>query len=502
MERVADTPLEHVDVLIVGAGLSGIGAGCHLQADCPGKTYAILEARDRSGGTWDLFRYPGIRSDSDMYTLGYSFKPWREAKSIADGSSILNYIRHTAQEHRVDEKIRFDHRVVCAEFSSADARWTVQAQRADGETVRLTCGFLLMCSGYYRYDAGYTPDFPGVERFAGRIVHPQQWSEDVEYEGKRVVVIGSGATAITLVPALARSAAHVTMLQRSPSYIVSLPDEDPLARALRRVLPDRASYPIVRWKNVLLTMASFQLGRRRPAAMKALIRKGLERQLPLGYDIDTHFTPRYKPWDQRLCVVPGGDLFAAIGDGRAEVVTDSIETFTERGLRLTSGAEVEADLIVTATGLDLLALGGMELAVDGREVELPDTMSYKGMMLSGVPNLAMALGYTNASWTLKCDLTCKYVCRLLNHMDEHGYARCTPRNRDPSVQALPFSDFSSGYVQRAIDRFPKQGSKAPWRLHQNYALDILSLKLGSVQDGAMEFAGAPLGVREPVVVAG
>jgi monooxygenase len=484
-----DMPLEHVDVLVVGAGLSGIGAGCHLQADCPGKTYAILEAREGSGGTWDLFRYPGIRSDSDMFTLGYSFRPWREAKSIADGSSILNYVRETAREHRVEEKIRFNHRVVRAEFSSADARWTVQAQRTDtDETVYVSCGFLLMCSGYYRYDAGYTPDFPGTERFAGRIVHPQQWSEDIEYAGKRVVVIGSGATAVTLVPAMARSAAHVTMLQRSPSYVVSLPDEDPLAKALRRVLPAKAAYPIVRWKNVLLTMASFQLSRRRPAAMKALLRKGLERQLPPGYDIDTHFKPRYNPWDQRLCLVPDGDLFAAIGDGRAEVLTDRIDTFTERGLRLASGAELEADLIVTATGLDLLALGGMEIAVDGREVELPETMSYKGMMLDGVPNLALALGYTNASWTLKCDLTCKYVCRLLGHMDAHGYAQCTPRNRDPSVEALPFSDFSSGYILRALDRFPKQGSKAPWRLHQNYALDILSLKFGAVEDGAMEFS--------------
>ncbi len=491
MEEMADTPLEHLDVLIVGAGLSGIGAGCHLQADCPGKTYAILEARDRSGGTWDLFRYPGIRSDSDMFTLGYSFKPWREAKSIADGPSILRYIRQTASEHRVDERIHFNHRVVRAEFSSADARWTVQAQRTDtDETTYFSCGFLLMCSGYYRYDAGYTPDFPGTERFAGRIVHPQQWSEDVEYAGKRVVVIGSGATAVTLVPALARSAAHVTMVQRSPSYIVSLPAEDPLARALRRVLPTKLAYPVMRWKNVLLTMLSFQLSRRRPAAMKALIRKALERQLPPGYDIDTHFTPRYNPWDQRLCLVPDGDLFAAISDGRAEVLTDRIDTFTERGLRLDSGAELEADLIVTATGLDLLALGGMEIAVDGREVELPETMSYKGMMLDGVPNLALALGYTNASWTLKCDLTCKYVCRLLNHMDERGYRQCTPRNRDPSIVGLPFSDFSSGYVLRALDRFPKQGSKAPWRLYQNYALDIMSLKFGAIEDGAMEFSRA------------
>jgi monooxygenase len=481
--------LEHVDVLIVGAGLSGIGAGYHLQANCPDKTYAILEARDCIGGTWDLFRYPGIRSDSDMYTLGYSFRPWEEAKAIADGPSILSYVRQTARDHDIDRKIRFHHRVVRAEFSTADARWTVEAERSDTkETVRLSCGFLLMCSGYYRYDEGYTPDFQGIERYAGRIVHPQRWTDDIDYSGKRVVVIGSGATAVTLLPAMARSAAHVTMLQRSPSYVVSLPAEDPIAKALHRVLPARVAYPIMRWKNVLLTMLSFQLARRRPQTMRAMIRRGVERQLPPGYDVDTHFKPRYDPWDQRLCLVPDGDLFEALGTGRASVVTDRIDTFTEKGLRLESGAELEADLIVTATGLNLLALGGTRIAVDGRAVELPETMSYKGIMLSGVPNFAMALGYTNASWTLKCDLTCEYVCRLLNHMDEHGYRLCTPQNRDPSIAEQPFIDFSSGYVLRSIDQFPKQGSKAPWRLYQNYARDILSLRFGAIEDGAMQFA--------------
>ena len=486
-----ERPPEHVDVLIVGAGLSGIGAACHLQANCPGKSYAVLEARDCTGGTWDLFRYPGIRSDSDMYTLGYSFRPWTHRKSIADGRSILDYVRQTAGDHGIDEKIRFHHRVLSAQWSSEDARWTVQAQRTDtGETVSLSCGFLLMCSGYYRYDEGYTPSFQGTERFAGRIVHPQHWDEDLDYAGKRVVVIGSGATAVTLVPAMAQSAEHVTMLQRSPTYIVSLPAEDPIARALHRFLPARAAYPILRWKNVLITMASFQLSRRRPQLMKNLIRKGLQRRLPSGYDIDRHFKPSYNPWDQRLCLVPNGDLFEAIREGRASVVTDRIDTFTETGLRLASGAELEADVIVTATGLNLLALGGARLAVDGQEIELAETMSYKGMMLSGVPNMAMSVGFTNASWTLKCDLTCEYVCRLLNHMDEHGYRQCTPRNRDPSIAALPFIDFSSGYVQRSIDSFPKQGSRAPWRLHQNYALDILTLRLGALEDGAMEFSAA------------
>jgi cation diffusion facilitator CzcD-associated flavoprotein CzcO len=426
-----------------------------------------------------------------MYTLGYSFKPWTQAKAIADGPSILDYVRETASEHGIEEQIRFHHRVVRAEWSTADARWTVQARRSDTEeTVHLTCGFLLMCSGYYRYDEGYTPDFQGTERFAGQIVHPQQWTDDIDYAGKRVVVIGSGATAVTLVPSMAQTAAHVTMLQRSPSYVVALPARDAIADALRRRLPPRVAYSIVRWKNVLRTMFSFQLSRRRPGAMKALLRKGLEKQLPSGYDIDTHFKPQYNPWDQRLCLVPDGDLFKAISDGSASIVTDRIDTFTEQGLQLESGAELQADLIVTATGLNMLALGGMEIAVDGREVELSETMSYKGMMLSGVPNMALVIGYTNASWTLKCDLTCEYVCRLLRHMDEHSYSQCVPENRDPSVTALPFIDFSSGYVQRAIDKFPRQGSKAPWRLYQNYALDILSLKYGNVEDDAMHFSRA------------
>jgi cation diffusion facilitator CzcD-associated flavoprotein CzcO len=480
---------EHLDVLIVGAGLSGIGAGYHLQANCPERSYAILEARDCIGGTWDLFRYPGIRSDSDMYTLGYSFRPWEDARAIADGATILSYVRSTAGEHGIDQKIRFHHRVMRAEWSSEDARWTVTAQRSDTEeTVQMTCGFLLMCSGYYRYDEGYTPKLPGRERFQGRIVHPQHWSEDIDYEGKRAIVIGSGATAVTLVPAMARSAEHVTMLQRSPSYVISLPAEDPIANFLRRVLPAKWAYALVRWKNVLLTMLSFQLSRRRPALVKAMLRRGQEKRLPAGFDIDTHFKPKYGPWDQRLCLVPDGDLFEAISEGRASIVTDQIETFTEKGLRLASGAELEAELIVTATGLNMLVFGGIEIAVDGEEIELPQTMTYKGMMLSGVPNLALTFGYTNASWTLKCDLTCEYICRLLKHMAANGYSQCTPRNGDPSIAEEPFIGLTSGYVQRSIEKFPKQGSRAPWRLYQNYALDIISLRFGSVEDEAMEFS--------------
>ena len=495
--------IEHFDVLMVGAGLSGIGAGYHLQTDCPNKSYAILEARESMGGTWDLFRYPGVRSDSDMYTLGYSFRPWEDAKAIADGPSILSYIRQTAKDYGIDQKIRFGHRVKRASWSSADARWTVEAERgASKETAHLTCNFLFLCSGYYNYTEGYTPELAGRERYTGRIVHPQKWAEDVEYAGKRVVVIGSGATAVTLVPALAKTAAHVTMLQRSPSYILSLPERDPIANALRRFLPASVAYGITRWKNVLLGMLIFTLSRHAPELVKKLIRGGVKSQLGPDYDVDTHFKPRYNPWDQRLCLVPDADLFKAIREGRASVVTDHIETFTEKGLRLRSGAELEADLIVTATGLDLLALGGIQLVVDGRMVEVAKTMSYKGMMLSGVPNLAVALGYTNASWTLKCDLTCGYVCRLINFMEKQGYRQCTAQNRDPSIREVPFIDFSSGYVQRSIHKFPKQGSKAPWRLYQNYALDIVALRFGALEDGAMVFSSPTPAIEADARAAG
>ena len=490
MNPAAGPPSDHVDVLIVGAGLSGVGAACHLTLRCPSKTFAVVEARESMGGTWDLFRYPGVRSDSDMFTLGYSFRPWSDPKAIADAPSILDYIRDTAREFGVDGKIRYQHRVVRAEWSTPDARWTVDIDRGDtGERVRMTCSFLFTCSGYYRYDEGYTPEFKGTDRFTGPIVHPQHWPEDLDYDGKRVVVIGSGATAVTLVPAMAERAAHVAMVQRSPSYVVSLPGRDPIADALRRVLPPSITYPLVKWKNVLLSMFSFQLSRRAPQVMKGIIRKGLEKQLPEGYDIDTHFKPRYNPWDQRMCVVPDGDLFRAISEGRASVVTDGIETFTENGLLLTSGKELDADIIVTATGLNMLALGGMAISVDGREVQLSETVGYKGMMFSGVPNLAAAIGYTNASWTLKCDLACRYVIRLLDYMDRHGYSQVTPRWAEPDLPDQPFVDLSSGYVLRSVDKFPKQGNRAPWRLYQNYIRDILLLRYGAVDDDALEFTG-------------
>jgi monooxygenase len=482
---------EHLDVLIIGAGLSGIGAAHHLQSAFPARTYAILEARDAIGGTWDLFRYPGVRSDSDMHTLGYRFRPWTQAKAIADGPSILRYIGDTAAEAGIDRHIRFGYRVVRAEWSTSDARWTVEAVHG-GETVRLTTNFLYVCTGYYRYDTGYAPHFPGIERFGGTVVHPQQWPENLDYTGKKVVVIGSGATAVTLAPAMAERAAHVTMLQRSPTYVMSLPAEDALANGLRRRLGARRAYPIVRWKNVAITTLIYQLSRRRPGIMKSLIRKAAIRQLPPGYDVDTHFKPRYQPWDQRLCLIPDGDLFAAISQGRVSVVTDRIAEFTEAGLRLESGAGLEADIVVTATGLQLLALGGIQLAVDGREVKLPETMAYKGMMLSGVPNFAFTVGYTNASWTLKADLVSEYIVRLLRYLDTHDYDQCVPINDDPTVTERPLLDFQAGYVLRSLDEFPKAGSRPPWQLGMSYAHDLRKLRRGPIDDGAMRFSRRPV----------
>ncbi len=466
--------IEHFHVLIVGAGLSGIGAAYHLQTECPKKSYLLLEGRNAIGGTWDLFRYPGVRSDSDMYTLGYRFRPWREAKAIADGPSILRYIRETAQEYGIDRKIRYGHQVKAARWSSADAAWTVEATKADGSVARFTCNFLYMCSGYYDYAGGYMPGWPGMEKFRGRIVHPQKWPEDLEYKDQRVVVIGSGATSVTLVPAMAEAAKHVYMLQRSPSYVLALPSEDLVASWLRGKVPAGLAYTIVRWKNVLIAMFLFQKSRRKPEKIKKWILGLAKKSLGPDYDVAKHFTPRYNPWDQRLCFIPDEDLFRAI----------------RSGLRLRSGEELESDIIVTATGLKVQLMGGMEVWVDGARVILSRAMSYKGMMYSDVPNLASSFGYTNASWTLKSDLTAEYVCRLLKHMDAGGYARCTPRKRDESIAEEPAIDFSSGYIQRAKDVLPKQGSKRPWKLHQNYALDLLEFRFASVDDGTMEFARA------------
>ena len=480
---------EHVDVLIVGAGLSGIGAAYHLQEKCPDKRYVILEGRASIGGTWDLFRYPGIRSDSDMYTLGYSFKPWTEEKAIAAGPTILNYIRQTASENNIEPHIRFNHQVKRAAWSSKDARWTVEAERGESrEVVTFTCNFLFQCSGYYDYEQGYTPEFAGVESFKGRLVHPQKCTADIEYKDKRVVVIGSGATAVTLVPEMARDASHVTMLQRSPTYVVARPGSDELALKLRRRFGARVAYQAIRWRNVLFGMYFFQLCRRKPERAKQLLLGGVRLALGKDFDVAKHFTPAYNPWQQRLCLVPDGDLFRTIREGRASVVTSHIDRFTEKGIRLKDGSELEADMIVTATGLNLKVMGGVALTVDGKAIEPSQLMSYKGMMYSDIPNLATATGYTNASWTLKCDLTCEYVCRLLNYMDKRSYRQCVPRQNDPSVTEVPWLDFTSGYVQRAVAKFPRQGSKRPWKLYQNYALDIVTLRFGKIDDGIMQYS--------------
>ena len=498
----APSDIEHLDVLVVGAGLSGIGAGHYLQADCPWATYAIFEARGAIGGTWDLFRYPGVRSDSDMYTLGYSFRPWDQDESIADGQAILDYIRETARVEGIDQHIRFHHRIVAADWSTPDGRWNITAERTDPETgdvetINLTCGFLFSCSGYYRYDHGYQPEFPGIDDFAGQIIHPQAWPEDLDYAGKRVVVIGSGATAVTLIPSMSDDTEHITMLQRSPTYIVALPAKNPLVNLIRRILPTRWSGPIVKWFNALMTQGSYQFSRRFPGLARKGIRALVKLQLPDGYEVDKHFKPRYDPWDQRLCLVPDGDLFKAIRRGDASVVTDSVDHFTADGIRLQSGEELPADIVVTATGLELLFIGGIDVSVDGKDLELPDKLTYKGMMLEDVPNLAIAIGYTNASWTLKCDLTCQYVTRLLNHMHATGLRQCTPENHDASVTAEPLLGLSSGYVQRSQHEFSKQGTRFPWQVKQSYLADYRALKRSDIHDEAMQFSN-PAPARETV----
>ena len=496
---VALTPFtEHFDVVIIGAGLSGIGAGYRLQTRCPHKRYVILEARADIGGTWDLFRYPGVRSDSDMHTLGYPFRPWKEAEAIAGGPSILQYVRDTAREFGIDRHIRFRQCVLSASWSSEDARWTVEAKGENGETVRYSCDFLYGCTGYYRYDAGYEPAFPGAERFPGRVVHPQHWPEDLHYAGKKVVVIGSGATAVTLVPAMSHTAAHVTMLQRSPTYVMTLPQHDPLANLIRRVLPQRAALRLVRWKNILISLGIYQLSRRAPDRMRRMLRNGAAKVLPQGYEVDKHFNPRYRPWDQRLCLVPDSDLFQAISAGRASVVTDSIETFTERGVRLKSGHELEADIIVSATGLQMVALGAVQLNVDGEAVVPARHFIYKGTMLNNVPNFAFCIGYTNASWTLRADLASTYVCRVLNHMDRHRYRMCRPACDPSTLEERPLLNLNSGYVRRAAADLPKQAATAPWLIRQNYLRDMLIMKISRLEDGILEFGAGAVVARADV----
>ncbi len=486
---MVSTPLDpreqHVDVLIIGAGLSGIGAAATLTRTLPRTSYAVLEARAVSGGTWDLFRYPGIRSDSDMYTMGYRFKPWTDEQSLGDGGRILDYLRETAREYDVDAHVRYDHRVVRASWDSATALWTVEAEHAGG-TVTITAGFLWSCRGYYDYEHGHEPEFAGAEEFRGPIVHPQHWPTDLEWKGRTVVVIGSGATAVTLVPALASDAAHVTMLQRSPSYVLSLAGRDPVALALRRRLPSGLAYRLIRWKNIFTTSALYRISRRRPGLVRRLVRKQNVALLPDGYDVDTHFAPSYDPWDQRMCFVPDADLFKAVRSGRAAVVTSTIDRFDATGIVLSGGRHLDADIVITATGLRLSPFGGIELVVDGTTVDPSHAMTYRALMLSGVPNFVFTVGYTNASWTLKVDLVAEFTCRLLAHLSDHGYRSVVPV-RDPSVGELPFMDFTSGYVLRALDQLPRQGDREPWRLRQSYLHDRRTLRRASLDDGVLHF---------------
>jgi monooxygenase len=480
------------DVLIVGAGLSGIGAAYRLKTECPGKRFAILEGRDAIGGTWELFRYPGIRSDSDMFTLGYPFHPWKDAKAIADGPSILAYIRETSTTFGIDPYIRFGHRVVAARWSSAEARWTLEVEvRGAGDqrgVQTFRCAFLYVCAGYYRYDAAHVPEFEGFDRYRGTVVYPQWWPEDLDYTGKRVVVIGSGATAVTLVPAMAERAAHVTMVQRSPTYYVTRPERDAIADAIRAVLPARLAHRIVRGKNVVLGTAFYQFCRRYPEAATRRLISEVAKLLPDGYPVERDFTPRYNPWDQRLCLVPDADLFKAISSGKVSIVTDTIDAFTETGLRVGSGAAIDGDIVVMATGLSLVACGGIQITVDDRAIALRDAMVYKGLMMSEVPNMAWCFGYTNASWTLRADLSARNVCRLINYMDRHGYDKVVPRAQSGDAARKPLLGLTSGYIQRAQDDMPKQGAKAPWYLRQNYLLDLFTTWFGRITDPSLAFS--------------
>ncbi len=492
-----------VDVLIVGAGFSGIGAACYLQRAHPRRSYVILEARGASGGTWDLFRFPGVRSDSDLHTFGYEFRPWRGEKAIAGGDEILDYLRETAAEHGIDRKIRFRTTVIAASWSSRDARWTVQVEHADtGERTEISCNWIFCAAGYYRCDEGHTPHFEGRERFRGQVVHPQHWPEGLDYAGKRVVVIGSGSTAVTLVPAMAGTAAHVTMLQRTPGYVVPLPSRDKLAARLTALLGEHRGYAVTRRMNIFRQQASWRLCQKYPRAARRVIRRLNVRMLPAGYPVDEHFNPPYDPWDQRLCVAPDGDLFAAIRRGEASVVTGQIATFTEDGVLLTSGRTLPADLIVTATGLNVQVMGGISLTVDGQPVHLPDAVAYKGMMLSGVPNFAYLIGYTNSSWTLKVGLLCEYFCRLLSYMDSHGYDTVRPTPVGPAMTTRPLLDFGAGYVQRALGRLPRQGSRTPWRTSVSYRADVRLLRRMPVADGELRFSASDASRRPRSPLAG
>ena len=479
--------IESIDVLIIGAGLSGIGGACHLRRSSPDRSFMILESREASGGTWDLFRYPGIRSDSDMYTFGYGFKPWSDKSSIADGHKILSYIREAAAEYDVEQHIRYQHKVVSASWSSTQSRWLVTAERGDtGEQATISCQFIFSCSGYYDYDQGYTPEFAGIDSFKGQVIHAQHWPEQLDYQGKRVVVIGSGATAVTVVPAMSQDTASLVMLQRTPTYIASVPKEQPLAETLRKWLPDSWVFRLIRWKQVLFQIYLYQLSRRNPQRLRKYLLGLVRKEMGPDYDVDTHFTPDYNPWDQRLCGVPDGDLFTAIRENRAEVVTDHIDQFNKEGIHLKSGKQLDADIVVLATGLNLKFAGGVQYSVDGKVLDFAEHFIFRGMMFSGLPNMAFTVGYTNSSWTLKADLTGQYVSRLLNKMARHGYTTVTPRLTG-EVEEMPLLDFDAGYVLRSRESFPKQGNRLPWKNYQNYIRDFIGLRLGRQNDDELEF---------------
>ena len=476
----------HKDIIIVGAGISGIAAGYNLQKSCPDKSFAILEGREALGGTWDLFKYPGVRSDSDMHTLGFRFKPWIHKKAIADGPSILKYLNETVDDYNLREKITYNQKVIASNWVSDSSIWELTVDD-NGQEISMSCNFLFLCGGYYSYDKPYMPDFPGMDEFNGRVIHPQFWDESLVYSNKKVVVIGSGATAVTLVPAIAESAKQTTMLQRSPSYVISAPAEDSWNNALNKIFPVKFTYFVIRWKNILRTIIGFYLSRKYPERIKERLINLVREELGQDFDVEKHFTPSYKPWDQRMCLVPDGDLFSAIKDNRANVVTDTIDTFTPTGILLNSGNEIEADIIISATGIELNALNDINVSVDGVKVEANRKLSYKGMMFSGVPNLAISFGYVNSSWTLRADLTCEYVCRLINTMDKEGCAACSPEEDLNALVEDDYIDFTSGYVQRALDRLPKQGKKSPWRNYQNYLLDIFYVRLFSIKDSTLRF---------------
>ncbi|MFS2318883.1 flavin-containing monooxygenase [Maricaulis sp. D1M11] len=484
---MSESSTDTLDVLIVGAGVSGIGAARHLQMRSPQQSFALIEAREDLGGTWDLFRYPGVRSDSDMYTFGYAFKPWLQGKVFADGPSIKAYVREAAEEAGIVEKIRFGCRMERLNWSSEENVWTVDVRNTStGDTDHIRARFVVLCSGYYRYDQGYKPDFPGEGDFEGDIIHPQLWPKDYDYTGKRVVIIGSGATAVTLLPSMTETAEHVTLLQRSPTYIAPRPTTDPVADVFRKILPGKIAYSLSRAKNILISILFFQIAQIWPDWVRKQVKTYIRQELGEEFDIDRHFTPKYKPWDERFCVAPDGDFFKALATDKADIATDDIETFTRKGIRLKSGAHIDADLIIPATGLDMQLAGGAETRVDGRRVIARDCVSYRGMMLSQLPNLALAFGYTNASWTLKIDLTCERVCRLLNYMDREGYAACMPVPPE-NLETQPLLNLSSGYIKRAESWLPRQGFEAPWRTYQNYVQDMLTIRYGQLDDGALHF---------------